>query len=431
MRDVETLEVIRLDQPPAAAQSSVPSLRSNFAWTFVGNVLYAGCQWGMLSTLAKLGSPSIVGEFTFGLAVSAPVFMFTNLQLRAVQATDVNAEYGFANYFTLRLLTTLLGLILIAAILPFSRTSFALGIVVLLVAVSKCIECMSDVTAGLLQKEERLERVAISQIVRGIGSVLVFSLTFARFHNLAVSVAVASGVWLAVLVFYDVPNARALMGTDAPFFHFDLRALSHLALLGLPLGWVATFASLTVNTPRYFLQHYRGLADQGIYASLSYLVVVINLIVVALSVSVTTRLAHLFAEGDHRHFVLLLTKLSALGGLTAAAGVPLTFLVGRPLLTFLYGREYADHVGLLSLFVVIAGIGTIGSFVFCGLTAARSFRAQVPIFLVAVLVGVAGAAVLVPRFGLTGACVGLLLSTMVVALGGIVALSKVVCLGGA
>jgi O-antigen/teichoic acid export membrane protein len=410
--------VTEIDQSLTETRNVIPSLRANFIWTFAGSVIYAGCQWGMLSALAKLGSPSIVGQFTLGLAVAAPVFMFTNLQLRAVQATDVNAEYGFANYFTLRLLATLLGLMVVVALLPFAGTSSAVRAVVLMVAVSKCIECMSDVTAGLLQREERLKRVAISQMIRGGGSVLAFSLTFAYFRNLSLSVTAMSGVWLAVLALYDVPNVRALIGSQAPFFHFDRRALWRLAMLGLPLGWVATFASLNVNIPRYFLQHYFGLADQGIFASLAYLVVVINLVVAALSVSVTTRLARMFADGELSQFVRLLTKLSMLGVLIAAVGVPLTFLVGRPLLTLLYRREYADHVGLLALFVGIAGLSTIGSFLFCGLTAARAFRAQVPVYFAAMLIGIAGSALLVPRDGLIGAGIALLLSAMTVVLGG-------------
>jgi O-antigen/teichoic acid export membrane protein len=390
----ETPPMIEIEQPFTATRSAIPSLRANFAWTFAGSVVYAGCQWGMLSALAKLGSPSIVGQFTLGLAVSAPVFMFTNLQLRTVQATDVSAETGFANYFTLRLLATLLGLVVIVALLPFAGASSALRTVILLVAISKCVECMSDVTAGLLQREEQLKRVAISMMIRGIGSVLVFSLTFAYFRNLALSVAAMSGVWLAVLLFYDLRNVRALIGSHDPFFRFDRRELRRLMMLGLPLGWVATLASLNVNIPRYFLQHYLGLADQGIFASLAYLVVAINLVVAALSVSVTTRLARLFADRDHRQFVRLLTKLSMLGVLIMVVGVPLTFLVGRPLLTLLYRREYAEHVGLLALFVGIAGLVTIAAFLFCGLTAARSFRAQVPVYFAAMLIGLAGSALL-------------------------------------
>ena len=407
-----------MEQRLPVNQSAIPSLRANFAWTFAGNMIYAGCQWGMLSVLAKLGSPSIVGQFTLGLAVSAPVFMFTNLQLRAVQATDVNAETGFADYFTLRLLATLLGLAVIVALLPFAGASPAVGIVVFMVSLSKCVECMSDVTAGLLQREEQLKRVAISLMIRGCGSVLVFSLTFAYSRNLALSVAAISGVWLAVVLLYDVPNARALIGRHDPFFRFDGRALWRLAMLGLPLGWVASLASLNVNIPRYFLQHFLGLADQGIYASLAYLVVVINLVVFALTQSVTTRLARLFADGDLKQFVRLLTKLSMLGVLIAAVGVPLTFLAGQPLLTLLYRHEYADHVGLLALFVGIAGLGTIGAFLFCGVTAARAFRAQVPIYVAAMVTGFAASALLVPRYGLIGAGMGLLLSTLAIVLGG-------------
>jgi hypothetical protein len=36
------------------AQGAPLSLRRNFSWTLAGNVVYAGCQWGMLVALAKL-----------------------------------------------------------------------------------------------------------------------------------------------------------------------------------------------------------------------------------------------------------------------------------------------------------------------------------------------------------------------------------------
>jgi O-antigen/teichoic acid export membrane protein len=389
-------------------------------------MLYAGCQWGMLSVLAKFGSPSIVGQFTLGLAVSAPVFMFTNLQLRAVQATDVSAECSFADYFTLRLVATLLGLMVILALLPLTGASFAIRIVVLLVSVSKCFECMSDVTAGLLQREEQLKRVAISLMIRGSSSVLIFSLTFVFFRNLALSVAAMSGVWLAVFLLYDVPNARKLIGLQRTLFRFDPRTLWRLTILSLPLGWIGTIGSLNVNIPRYFLQHYLGVADQGIYASLAYLIVAINLVVAALSQSVTTRLARLYADGEIKRFVHLLIKLSQVGLLILAVGVPTALFVGRPLLTLLYRREYGDHAGLLALLVGTAGLNTIGTFLFCGVTAARSFRAQVPVYFAATLMAGIASALLVPRYGINGAGVGLLLSAITFVLGSMWVIKQVV-----
>ena len=63
------------------------SLRANFSWTFMGRVVYVGCQWGMLTVLAKLGSPEMVGRFSLGLAVTAPIILNTErVMLRAGNA---------------------------------------------------------------------------------------------------------------------------------------------------------------------------------------------------------------------------------------------------------------------------------------------------------------------------------------------------------
>ncbi|MDZ4874013.1 MAG: hypothetical protein CLLPBCKN_003409 [Chroococcidiopsis cubana SAG 39.79] len=108
----------------AAQQPKIPTLRQNFSWTFVGNVVYAACQWGMLVMLAKLGSPEILGQFTLGFALTAPVIMFTNLQLRTIQATDAKQQYYFGDYLGLRLLATGLALLIIIGITFISWVSF-------------------------------------------------------------------------------------------------------------------------------------------------------------------------------------------------------------------------------------------------------------------------------------------------------------------
>ena len=84
--------------------------RRNFSCTFVGNVVYATYQRGMLVVLAKLGSPEMVGQFFLGLAVVAPVVMFINLQLQAIQVTDARQQYVFGDYLSLRLIATRLAL---------------------------------------------------------------------------------------------------------------------------------------------------------------------------------------------------------------------------------------------------------------------------------------------------------------------------------
>src|SRR5438105_229334 len=101
-------------EPVRAAPRPAPlSLRRNFAWTLAGNIVYAGCQWGMLVVLAKLGNPAMVGTFAFALAVTAPVVLASNLGLSTVQVTDRRGDYDFGHYLGLRLLTAVLSLAII------------------------------------------------------------------------------------------------------------------------------------------------------------------------------------------------------------------------------------------------------------------------------------------------------------------------------
>src|ERR1700690_1751773 len=64
-------------------------LTHNFAWTLVGNVVYAACQWTIVVVLAKLGNADMVGEFALALAVAFPITLLANLQLRSVFVTDL------------------------------------------------------------------------------------------------------------------------------------------------------------------------------------------------------------------------------------------------------------------------------------------------------------------------------------------------------
>jgi O-antigen/teichoic acid export membrane protein len=397
----------------AVSRRPVSSLRANFKWTFASNIVYAACQWGMLSVLAKAGTAGMVGQFALGLAIAAPVFMFANLQLRAVQATDARGEYRFSDYFTLRILSTALGLLAIAGILPFLPCDSATRIVILLVALAKSIECISDVIGGLLQLHEHLDQVARSLMFRGSLSLLLFGATFLWTHSLIACTTAMCIAWLTILIGYDFRRAKAALLPGEPYLRFDWQVARRLIVLSLPLGLVMTLISLNTNIPRYLLQRFFGTAELGIFASLAYLMVALNLVVNALCQSATTRLSGLFSEQKFDDYCHLLFRLSIFGVAVALAGVPLSLLCGRTLLTILYRPQYGDYATVLAILVAASGISATAFFLTSGLNAARCFRAQLPIFAASTLTTILGCLILVPKRGLNGAAMALLLSAAV------------------
>ena len=387
---------------------AIPSLRSNFSWTFVGNVVYAACQWGMISVLAKLGSAAIVGRFALGLAITAPVFMFTNLQLRAVQATDARSKFAFADYFTLRVLGSLIGMGAVCLVVVSGRYDWNTSAVIVLVGVSKTLESLGDVVAGLLQKVERLKRVSISLMLRGGFSLPAFAAVFWWSRSLLAACTALVAVWLLVFTMYDVPQARFVLQKDEGFLAPRWHQLKQLALVSAPLGIVMTMISLNVNIPRYVLERALGQAKLGIFASVAYLLVAISLVINALGQAVSSRLSRMFAEGELRRFRSLLHKLVGFAVLVLLAGVPVARLVGRPLLTFIYRPEYGEHVNLFVIMVATAGVQSISSFMGYGNTAARNFRLQVPVICSSTGTTTLFSFVLIPRLGMIGAACALL-----------------------
>lgn len=381
------------------------SIRSNFAWTLAGYTVYAGCQWGMLVSLAKLGTAAMVGQFALGLAITAPLLMFTNLQLRSVLATDSRDEYKFADYLGLRLSCTLLALLSLPVIAFFSRCGVTTFVVVVLVGVAKGIESISDVYFGRLQQHELMQPMAKSLIVKGLLSLVTFWLALRVTRNLIWAAAGLIVAWALVLLFYDMRVAQLAAGGGFVFPSFSPGTMRRLAWRSLPLGVMSMLVSLNVNIPRYFIEGRLGAAALGIFAALIYPMTAGTFVVTALGQSALPVLARNFAAGNKigQPFLTLLLKICASGLLLGAAGVMLCLGAGRQLLTAFYRPEYAKHVNVLVWLAVAASLNYVATFLNAGVTATREFSVLTVPYILQATLALGMSAALVSYAGLLGA----------------------------
>ncbi|MBE9223918.1 oligosaccharide flippase family protein [Phormidium sp. LEGE 05292] len=403
------------------------TLRRNFSWTFAGNAVYAACQWGMLVVLAKLGSPEMVGQFTLGLAVTAPAIMLTNLSLRNVQATDAKHKYQFSDYLGLRSIATTLGLLIISAITIASGYRWQTSLVILTIGLAKGFESISDVFYGLIQQHERMDRIAISMMIKGPLSLLLLAIGVYFTRSVlwgSVGLAIA---WAIVLFSYDIRSGALLLKTSPwgtsqhksttsqnPLRpRWNLKTLGQLTWLSLPLGLVMMLISLNSNIPRYFIESYLGERELGIFAALAYLMVAGNMVILALGQSASPRLAKYYAMGNSQAFRTLLIKLVGMGGAIGVVAVLIAQVAGRELLTIIYRPEYAQHSDLFVQVMVAAGIGYIASFLGYGITAARYFVIQIPLFIAVTGTCAIASLWFIPSLGLPGAALALILAAIV------------------
>lgn len=397
-------------------RADTTSLTRNYIWNLLGNAIYAGCQWGMLIALARLTDPTVVGQFVLALAITGPVMLLSNLQLRVVQATDAREEYRFSDYMRLRLTTMPLALLAIFAYTAFVASRGTPTLAINTVALAKAAEGISDVYYGRLQHYERMDVIAKSLALKGLVMLCAFTvLAFVTRSAGWAALGMCAGS-LLTLWWYDLPTAkRSIPATQRRQTHDadkPWRALGRLASLALPLGFVAMLGSLNTNIPRYFVQGCCGSYNLGIFAAVGHLTVVGSIAAGALGQVVSPRLAHFYASASRAAFVATVSRVAWIVGLLTVAGILTAMIFGRVILSVLYGQDYAAQTGVFTVLTAAAGLGFFSTVLGHALSAARLFKVQALVVILVVLSIAGSAALLTPRWGLLGAATSVLIGAL-------------------
>lgn len=377
-------------------------LKKNVVASFIGNVVYALSQWLLLIVLAKLGGERILGVYTLALAVVSPVFALANMNLRTIQATDAEKIVHFVCYSRFRRLSSLIAILicaLIAAIIYYGKPSIMLAIICL--AFYKYFEFQSDLIHGFLQRNERMDLIAFSVIIRGVSNVLVISLIYFLTENLILGLVFAIIKSWTVYYFFDKKNFVLLNKGEGEY-----RSLSELFQVAWPLGIVVFVNTLNLNIPRYIIAAHYGELLVGVFASISYFIVAGSTLVNAIGQSAMPHLAKQSVK-DLSTFRVLSRKIFLLILFVGFVGVLIAHFFGEKILYLVYTESISNYH---SLFVQImcAGVAIYASTaVGCSLTALRDFRFQSFASIVNVLVMTFFSLWLIRSYGLSGAAVSI------------------------
>mgnify|MGYP002619503111 CR=1 FL=1 len=383
-------------------------LHHNMFWGVFGTLVNAAAQWGVLVTLAKLGSSDAVGQYTLALAITAPLIAFTNLNLRHVVASDVADTLEFGTYLSTRLATSavaiLATLVIVKLIAAYpSPTNW----VILVIAAAKTIEAVSDLIYGLLQRYERLDYVARSMALAGPLALLAIAGGLWLTDNLVVGVIGLASLWLCRMIVFDIPTAARFAAVRV---QFRGQAILRLVRRTLPLGAGKALVSLEATVPHYFVAYYVGLEHLGYFAAFTYLlqpgIVAMN----SISHAIIPRFAAAYQNGEQAAARTLLMRALLIS--VPAVTITLTFVCtfSDTLLPLVYTSSHTLYADVLVLLAVAAGIHCATSFLTSSVTAAGAFAGQMPISLLTLAASIGTSLLLVPSHGIRGAAVAAIAS---------------------
>lgn len=394
------------------------SLRKNFSWTFLGNIIYGASQWVTIIVLAKISSPEVVGQFTLAVAVTSPIILLASLGLRAVQVTDAKQQYKFRDYLDLRIITTLVAVLIIIGVTFSPAYIGTTGSVILLVGLGKAIELISDIFQGLLQQHERMDRVSQSLILRSLASMATTIALLSLTNNLCWSLVGVIFISSIILFAHDIPKAISISHRSTPKLHWSTRLdlvkivrripiLSKLTLYSIPAGLIMMLLSLVINIPRYFIEQHLGQRELGIFAAIAYLPTVSIALINALGQSSLTRLSKYYSERNRKDFQLLIIKIIGIGLAIGFVGLLFSLFLGKLLLTVIYRSEYAEQSSVLNWLMFWGTLWYVATFLGYGVAATRYFKASLGCSFMLVAITLFSCNWLIPIYGLNGAAISL------------------------
>ncbi len=341
------------------------------------------------------------------------------MRLRLVLAADVANHYSFGDYFSLRLVTSFIGIFVITLIAATGFEKWELTLLIVAVGIAKVLESISDVIYGLFEKEDQANYIGKSLIAKGFLSLVSFGGIIYLTGSVFLAVIVLAMAWGIVLAAYDslmakrllaevhgTPSSRIVAGERARSQGSSWRSsanMKRLARNAAPLSVVAFLGSLSNNVPRYFIEHFLGDKMLGIYTAMAYIGLAGLMVVTAMGYPVIPRLAKSYQDSRLKEFWNLYKKLLLIAVGMGLMGVLGVILFGPSLLSRLYSPEYAFHAKVFLYLMIVASLNYVVLFQWCALTAMGKFNVQLILSILTLATLSTLCVYLIPRLGIEGA----------------------------
>lgn len=195
--------------------------------------------------------------------------------MRTYQVSDIRNEYSQQNYIAFRIITVLgsFAIFAIYSVLISPNTETLVCMIVFLAF--KSDEAFANVLYGIDQKASRMDYIGISQGLRGILSIAVFSAGLSFTQNLAVALLLMLTANLLMSILYDIPHSGRI---DAIRPQLKCYMLIQLLRKCAPIVVALIAYALVATLARQYYGIVYGEEALGIYAAVATPCVIVQVL---------------------------------------------------------------------------------------------------------------------------------------------------------
>lgn len=329
------------------------SVQKNMLFNTVGSLMYQGCLWlitVLVVVLAKGYNDS--GVLSFAMTIGNMFTAVGTFNIRTYQVSDVRNKYSQQNYVAFRLVTLVIGVVIMGAYSIVVSPDTATLIAVFAFLLFKIDESFVDVMYGVDQRGQRMDYIGISQFIRGVLVIVAFCAGMVLAHSLVVAILLMFPACLLVTVFYDIPHAHRFGSVKPQITTAQTKAL---LVECLPLVLETLFLGMIVSVARQYFSNAFGNELLGEYAAVATPAVLVQAAARYMYAPALVPLSERWGEDPQQKFLPYFKKTVVIMLVFIAVMVPLLSLVGPWALCLVYGQSIAPYTYLFTNVLICTG----------------------------------------------------------------------------
>ncbi|MDE5781046.1 MAG: lipopolysaccharide biosynthesis protein [Lachnospiraceae bacterium] len=382
--------------------SNTVTQRQKVFWNMMGSLCNALSSMILAIIVNRIIGGNAGGIFAFAFSNAQLMYTIGAFEIRPLQSTDVEEKFSFTNYFSLRIITCIIMMIVTTLYVMMSGFDRVKTLTIWIVCMYKMVEAVADVFAGMFQQHDRIDLSGKTSTFRPVLTTVVFGAVLFFTHNLIAASLSMVGASALLFCFYDLKLRKIFDNIE---YGFSSDNLGKLIMEALPLFFSAFINMYMNNAPKYAINRNFSDSVQNYYNIIFMPAFVINLFSLFAFRPLLTDLARYWNEKNMQPFkkivrnillwILLLTVVSMAGA----------YILGAQILGLVYGTSVMQLRKELVLVMLTGGISATATFLYYVITVMRKQRLLLTGYLLGFICALIIPTLLVPRYVLMGAVI--------------------------
>ncbi len=376
------------------------SLKENTLWYTMGTMCSSATSFLLMIYVTRILGVDEAGVFSISYSVGQLMLSIGWFGTRQFQVSDINEEFKFSDYLSLKLFMTIImmvGCLIYSVFLHFNTYK-------MLVTFLYCLFLICDVFADLFsarfQQVDKLFLSGMSYIIRILGYNLVILFSLLCFKNLIVAIVLAMIYSALELTFFDLQLIKRISQIKIEF-HMD--KIIQLIKNCFPLFISSFLTTFIVNVPKNAIELNFDSSVQTYYNIIFMPSYIINLFCMFIFVPLYTSIANTWLNSTKDKFINTVVKLMIFDVLLSLVVFAGCYFLGIPLLELVYGVDLHSVKSSFLVLIVTGCFTSMNSILSYIFTVIRRQKFMIYIYVVAMVLAQVMVKTLTLNYGIFGA----------------------------